>query len=159
MSAEFDHESRRGKRGVNVHGQMFTESPIPPRISYSATNVSLLQAVQDIANLSGCSVEIDWDSVRWFPIHAGQETRTYLVPPSTAAQMAKWPEFINQDTPVNWMKESGVHLLSNGNAKYVAKRHYLIVQARAEEHRVVEGANEKAWGEYYASQESAKQRR
>jgi hypothetical protein len=158
MSMQYDHARKGTKRGVFIQSMILTESPgWPPSISYSATDVSLLDAVRAIARLSRCQVQIGETRVWWGPhVFTSERTseRTYLLPPSTAAQLAKWPEFINQDTPVEWMRDSGVNLLSNGNACYIARRHHLIVGAAAEAQKVIERANENAWRDYYASQKT-----
>lgn len=156
LSAQFDYDSPRTKRGVSISAWISTESPgWPPRISYSATDVSLLDAARAIAKLCNYHVEINERGVRLRPsVFTTPGERTYLIPPSTAAQLAKWPEFINQDTPVAWMKESGVNLLPNGNSRYISKRHHLIVNGGEQVQKAIEQANEKAWRDYYASQKA-----
>ncbi|TCO83202.1 hypothetical protein EV701_14316 [Chthoniobacter flavus] len=157
LSIQHDHESGGSKRGVMIRARGQTENPgWPPKISYTADDVSLFEAVKTIADLSDCVAQIDQHGVQWSPryMEKPSSTRTYLVPPTTAAQLAKWPEFINQETPVPWMKDSGINLLSNGNANYFAKHHYFIVSATAKDQHVIEQANDKAWRDYYTSQKA-----
>lgn len=156
LSVQYDPTPKGTKRGVLIGAMFLTESPgWPPSVSYFATNVSLLDAIHAIAKLSSykCDVAIDERGVWWRPDYFPGE-RTYFVPPSTAAQLAKWPEFINQDIPVMWMKDNGVNLLSGGNSRYIAKRHFLIVTASAVQQLFIERANEAAWRDYYASQKT-----
>jgi hypothetical protein len=159
MSKRYDTEKPPSKRGVVIRTQIPMGSPRNPfYIYYSARHISLLDAVQNIAIEKQCSVDMDEYGVQWIPFGGMDScwTRTYLVPPSTAVQLAGlWSEFsIGDNTPVSWLKQCGVTSLPTGNATYIAKRHHLVVRASVGQHKIIEKANDAAWREYYASQEA-----
>jgi len=157
MSRQYDREFPPSRRGVVIRAQI-REARVeyPPHIYYRARHISLLDAVQDIAATRECAVDMDEYGVQWIVGGSMDScwTRTYLVSPTTAVQLAGSSEFIAENTPVPWLKENGVTSLPFGNARYVAKRHHLIVRASVAQHKVIERANEDAWREYYASQEA-----
>lgn len=167
----FDMREPPSRRGVNIvvsDDKEFDETATeqgdtPPIISYVKKKVSLFDAVQAVAELSGRKVEFLRYASALVPKNKPIKlmTQEYLVPPDFMNHSFQGPPAPAKepDNAKDWLVSGGVDFHGGPSAIYIASSRRLIVRDTAERLKAIEKLTEATWREYYAAHPPKKKSR
>jgi len=139
-----------------------------PLITYTATKVPLLTAIEAVAKLGQHHVNVQTYAV-CIQKAAPPETlitREFLVPPTGLPRAASSPAealdrigMAEQESAKKWLVSSGVTFNGEASAIYIARTRRVIVRDTEKRLQEIEKQNEAAWREYYAAEKAKKGKR
>jgi hypothetical protein len=122
--------------------------PDEVEVTYTATKVSLWEALQAVARLSGLCVSVESNVVVLAPPDHSAVLREYLIPPVWTPEMEKLrltENIFRGDAPA----PANLSIDPASGSNYIASKGRLIVQATEAEHKPIREIVEALWRDFY----------